>query len=87
MQIQGSVAQASGRHSGDSNVNRLSLHMLAMFRHSRARAVEKFVAPRRAVAADNIDLGPGATQLCGEIAQQVEKPGIQGNDIACSVIS
>ncbi len=58
-----------------------------MFGHARGRPPEELVAPGRAVAADDVDLSSRASHRCGEVAQQVEKPGIQGGYIARSVIS
>ncbi len=59
VQAERGVAQASGGNSGNANVDGLAEHVLAVLRDPDRRAAQKFVAPRRAIAANDVNLGAG----------------------------
>ena len=62
MQRQGSIPQLCGRNSGYPNVDGHRLHVETVAGHAMPMRAEKFVAPRRAVAADDINLKIGIPQ-------------------------
>ena len=70
------VTQGDSADAGDADVNRVRLHVQAVLGYTcRARA-EKFIAPRGAIAADDIDLCAGAAYRFREFGENVEKAGI-----------
>ena len=66
------IAQSQRIDSGNANVNRMRLHVLAVFRHACRPRAKEFVAPRRAVAANNIDLRVRMAHGRGQVRQNVE---------------
>lgn len=69
MQSERRVAQANGGYSGDADVNSLTLHMLAVPSDPCGGAPKEFVAPGRAVAADNINFFSGTAHRRRKITQ------------------
>ena len=59
VQIERSIAQTSGGHSRHANVDGFAQHVLAMLGDANSCAAKKFVAPRRAIAANDVDLSAG----------------------------
>jgi hypothetical protein len=55
MQGQGSVAYLGRRNSGDADVDGFGFHMLAVQRHTVSMLAQVVVAPRSAIAADDVD--------------------------------
>src|SRR5215471_18162992 len=77
LQYQGSITQFPGSHSRKTNIYRHGLHMQAVFGHAAGATAQGPIGFRRAIAADNVDLGIGAPNLAGELVEQVEQPGIK----------
>jgi len=71
-QRQGRIADCCGRYSRDSNIDGFGFHMLAVQRDAVPSLAEITIAPWNAVAADDVDLSVGTSQLDQEIMQQVE---------------
>ena len=53
------VAYLGGRHARDADVDGLGFHVLTVFGHAVAVFAEVVVAPRGAIAADDVDLVVG----------------------------
>ena len=52
-----SIAQCKGVDARDANVDGVSLHVLAVLRNPLGAGAQEFVAPRRAIATNDFDLG------------------------------
>jgi len=86
VQIERGVAQTSGGNARHANVDGLAQHVLAVLGDADSGAAKKFVAPRRAVAADNVDFSAGMADGGGQITEQIEKARIEINDITGAMI-
>lgn len=64
--------QLGGRNSRYPDVNRHGLRTQALTGHSMPMSAEEFVAPGRAVTADDINLEIGIPERRGQVLQKVE---------------
>src|SRR5208283_1514870 len=87
MQRQRSISQLLGRNAGHPDVNGHCLHVEAIAGHAMPMRAEEFVAPGRAVAADDINLEIGIPQRHSQVVQQVEDSGIVLVNFAGAVVS
>ncbi len=87
MQTQGGIADFGGGHSRDANVDSLPFDVLAVHGHAGGGAAKEFVAPRSAVAADDINLSAGTAEGRGKVVQQIEKPRVQLGYVTGSVVA
>lgn len=87
VQAERGVAQASGGNAGNANVDGLAEHVLAVLRDPDRRAAQKFVAPRRAITANDVNLGAGMADRGSQIAEQIEKARIEIGDVTGAVIA
>ena len=67
-----STEQRQGVNSWDADVNRVSLHVLAVLGHSRRAGTKEFVARGIAVPADDVDLRIWMAHSGREIGKNVE---------------
>jgi hypothetical protein len=86
VKVQCGIAQSACRNSRQPDVNSHGLHVQAVLGHRRRAAPEKFVAPRRSIAADNIDFFVWPAGGTSQIVEQVKHPRIIGMDFARSVV-
>ena len=72
MESQGSVANFGGGNSGNADVDGLGFHVLAMQRNAVSMFTKIVVAPRSAIAADDVDRAVGLAEAGHQIVQQIE---------------
>ncbi len=72
MQAEGGIAQLGGGHTRYANIDRHGLHVEAVLGDAVTVVAEVFVAPGRAVAAYDIDLGIGTSQSHGQVMEKIE---------------
>jgi len=65
MEREGSVPQLCGGNPGYPDVDSHCLHVETVAGHAMSMNAEKFIAPRRAVAADDINLKIGIPERSG----------------------
>jgi hypothetical protein len=66
-----SIVQRQGVNSWDADVNRVSVHVLAVLGHSRRAGTKEFVARGIAIPTDGIDLRIWMAQSGSEIGKNV----------------
>ncbi len=71
-QFERGVSQRQRIDSRNSNIDRVGLHVLAMFRYARRTSAQEIIAPRRPVSTDNVDLGVWSANRRGYISQNVK---------------
>ncbi len=74
-------------HSRQTNVDRLRLHMKAVFGDTGGVGPQKFVAPGGAVTADDVDLAVRMLRHDGEVREQVKQARIEMMDVAGAMIA
>jgi len=84
---EGHFAEVFGGDAWDADVDGLGLHMLAVFGDSLGVGAEVVVAPRGAVAADDVDDGVGTVQPGEKIVEEVELAGIVVADVSGAVVA
>lgn len=67
-----SIVQRQGVNSRDADVNRVSLHVLAVLGHSRRAGAKEFVARGIAIPTDDVDLRIWMAHSGSEIGKNVE---------------
>src|SRR5579864_7297240 len=87
MQRQSSVPQLCGRNPGHPNVDGHRLHVETVTSHAVSMSTEEFVAPGRAVAADDTNLKIGIPERNSQVVEQVEYPGIVLMNFAGAVVA
>lgn len=87
MQGERRVAQTSGGNTRHANVDGFAEHVLAMLGDAHTCAAKKFVAPRRAIAANNVDFSAGMANSRRQIAEQIKQARIKINDVTGAVIA
>lgn len=87
MQTESCVTQTSGRNAWHANVDRFAEHVLAVLGNTDGGATQKFIAPRRTVAANDVDLSAGMAYGGGQITEQIEKAWIEIGDVTGAVIA
>jgi len=81
------VAEVQRARTGKAYIDRFRLHMKTMLRHARGVRSKILIACRRAVSADDVDLGVGPADGAGSIRHDVEKPRIKVVHLAGAVIA
>ena len=76
MERQRRVSQAGGAHARDANINRHCLRVQTMSRNVVSVSPQKFIAPRRAVAGNDIDFIVGMPEFRLNIVKQIKQPRI-----------
>lgn len=87
MQAEGRIAELGSGHARQTNIDRHRLHVQTVLRHPVSVSTEIFIAPGRAVAANDIDLGIGTPKRNGQIMQNIKHPRIVLANIASPVIA
>jgi len=67
MQGQSGVPQLCGGNPGHTNVDGYCLHVETVAGHAMSMSTEEFIAPGRAVAADDINFKIGITERRGQV--------------------
>jgi hypothetical protein len=81
------VAEFSGGDAGNANVDGHGLHVQAVLGDAVAVGSEILVAPRRAVAADDVDFGIGTVEGDEDVVKEVEDAGVVDVNVAGAVIA
>ena len=87
MKAESRIAKCCGSYSGNTNIDRHCLHVQAVEGNAVAVSPQIFIAPRRPVATDDVDLGIGPAQAGKQIVQKIEHAGIIVMDVARAMIS
>jgi len=87
MQGQGGVAQGQRVDTGNANVDGVRLDVQAVSSYTRRAGTEELIAPRGAIATDDVDLGVGAAEGSGKIRKNVEDMRIVVLDVTSAVIA
>lgn len=87
VQAESGIAQAGGGHAGNANVDSFAEHVLTVLCDSDSSVTQEFVAPRRAIAANDIDFRAGMTDGGSQIAEQIEKARIEIDDISGAMVA
>jgi hypothetical protein len=87
VQSQRRVAKGPGAHSGNADVDRHRLHVQAVEGNTVPVFPEELIAPRRAITADDVDLGVGSAYFCTQVVQEIENSRVNVMDIAGSVVA
>ena len=87
MQGQGGVAQGQRVDTGNANIDGVRLHVQAVSSYTRGAGAEEFIAPRGAIAADDVDLGVGAAEGSGKIRKNVVDMRIVVLDLTSAVVA
>lgn len=72
MQLQGCISQARGFDTRNADIDCHRLHMQTVQGHTMTMSAEKFVAPRRAIAANDINFSIGPSNGSGQVVKEVE---------------
>jgi hypothetical protein len=81
------IAQFRGRNSRHSDVDCFAFHVQTVRRYAGSCATQKFIAPRRPVTANNIDLSARPMERFVQVMQQVEKTLVQLTDGTSAMIA
>ena len=84
---EGGLAKVFGRDAGNADVDGFGQHVLAVFGDSRGAGAEIVVAPRGAIAANDVDDCVGTVQPGEQIMKQVEFARIVVADISGAVVA
>ena len=87
MEFQRSIAQLRRIDAGHTDVDGHGLHVQAVLGHGRRAASQKFVAPRRSIAADNVNFFVWPARGSNQVVEQIEDPRIVGMDFSRPVVS
>lgn len=87
MQFQGSVSQARRRDARYADIDRHRLHMQAVKGDTMTVRAQKLIAPRRPIAADDINFRIRLPKLGSQVVEQVEYSRIVMVDVAGAVIT
>src|SRR4029077_11877459 len=87
MQGQCGLPQLESVDPRDSQVNRFRLNMETVLGDSRSVRAQKFVGPRRPVAADDANFSAAAAYGNGQFFQRIVKPRVEMADIARAEIT
>ena len=87
MQGDRGVTQCQRINTGNANVDGVSLHMQAVAGYAGRAGAKEFIAPRGAVAADDVNFGVGAAEGSGKIRKNVEDMRIVVLDVTSAVIA
>jgi hypothetical protein len=87
MKRESRIAKGRSRYAGNTNVDGHGLHVQAVEGNAVAMCPQIFIAPRRPVATDNVDLGIGPTQADNQIVQKIEHARVVVMDVAGAMIS
>ena len=87
MQRQGSVPQLCGGNPGHPDVDGHCLHVETVAGNTVSMSAEEFVAPGRAVAANNVNFKVGIPECCSQVVEQIEYPGVVFMNFAGAVVS
>jgi hypothetical protein len=82
-----SIVERRSINSWDADVNRVSLHVLAVLRHTRRAGAKEFIAPRSAVATNDGDLCIRMSDSGSEIGKNVKDMRIIMLYVACTMVS
>ena len=72
MQREGSISHSCGRNPGYPNVDGHALHMETVASDTVSMSAEEFVAPRRAIATEDVDLKIRIPECGSQVVEQVE---------------
>jgi hypothetical protein len=86
MKVQRRIAQGRRRNSGQADIDGHGLHVQAVLGYGRRAASQKFVAPRRSIAADNVNFLIRPARGGNQVVEQIEDPRIVGMDFARPVV-
>ena len=67
-----SIVQRQGVNSRHADVNRVSLHILAVFRNTRRAGAKEFIAPGGAIPTNDVDLRIRMSDSGSEIGENVK---------------
>ena len=87
MKRESRIAKGRSRYAGNTNVDGHGLHVQAVEGNAVAMCPQIFIAPRRPVATDNVDLGIGPAQADNQIVQKIEHARVVVMDVAGAMIS
>lgn len=87
MKVQCGITQSGRGNSWQPDVDGHGLHVQAVLSYSRRAAPQKFVAPRRSIAADNVNFLIRPARGSNQIMKQIENPRIVGMDFSRPVIT
>lgn len=66
------IAKSESVDARNTDVDGVSLHVLAVLRYPRRAGAQEFITPRSTVSTDNVDLRVGMTNGGGQIGEKVE---------------
>jgi len=87
MERKGDLAQALGFHAGDSQIDRLRLHVEAVLGDTFTVGTKKLVAPGCAVPANDVNFSVGTPHSRRQILQDVKDLGIEMMNLARAMVS
>jgi hypothetical protein len=82
-----SIVQRQGVNSWDADVNRVSLHMLALLRHTRRVGAKEFIAPGSAIPTNDVDLCIRMSDSGSQIGKNVKDMRIIMLYVACTMVA
>jgi len=86
MQRDSGVAQGQCIDARDANVDGVRLRVQAVSGYTGRASAEELVAPRAAIATDDVDFRAGTAERSGKIGEDVENVGIVMFDGASAVV-
>lgn len=87
MQRHGRIPQLRSRNSGHPDVDGHRLHVETVTGHAVSMSTKKFVAPGRAVAADDVDFKIGIPECSRQVVEQVKYPRIIFMNLAGAMVA
>src|SRR5579863_8030025 len=81
------VPDTGSRNAGQANVDGLGLHMHAMQGDAGRMGPQELVAPRRTIAADDVDFGVRMAGGGDQIGEEIEQAGIEAANVAGPMIA
>jgi hypothetical protein len=82
-----SMVERQSINSWDPDVNRVSLHVLAVLRHTRRAGAKEFITPRSAIPTNDVDLSIRMSDSGSEIGKNVKDMRIIMLYVACTMVS
>jgi hypothetical protein len=82
-----SIVQRQGVNSWDADVNRVSLQVLALLRHTRRAGAKEFIAPGSAIPTNDVDLRIRMSDIWSQIGKNVKDMRIIMHYVACTMVA
>ena len=87
MQRKGGIPHSCGRNAGNPNVDGHGSHVETVASDTVSMSAEEFVAPRCAIATEDVDLKVRISECDGQVVQQIEHSRVVLGNCAGPVVA